>query len=192
VFPLIENKDLKIGRGKNNHVRLDDPRVGPRHCGIAFEYGRCLIFALESERGTFVNGFSRGGKILVHGDRIKIGISIFVFLDREEVDPALLKLTEAEENWYRSISYPRTYAYEAAKETVLDAFLQTIGSINDIRSGDELQARVFELIFQVIPAAVFRHNVFPDTFHILGGPKRVEGFSRLLWPSRIEVSESNR
>jgi transcriptional regulator with GAF, ATPase, and Fis domain len=152
VFPLIENKDLKIGRGKNNHVPLDDPRVGPRHCGIAFEYGRCLIFALESERGTFVNGFSRGGKILVHGDRIKIGISIFVFLDREEVDPALLKLTEAEENWYRSVSYPAALAYEAAKETVLDAFLQAIASINDIRSGDEIQARVFELIFQVIPA----------------------------------------
>src|ERR1700740_2055314 len=102
--------------------------------------------------GDLVNGFSRGGKILVHGDRIKIGISIFFFFDREEDDPALLKLTEAEENWHRSVSYPQTFAYEASKETVLDAFLHTIASINGIRSAGEIQARVSELIFQVIPA----------------------------------------
>src|SRR6266436_672380 len=152
VFHLVENEDLNLGRAKNNHVRLDDPRVAPRHAGIAFEYGHCLIWAKENERGTFVNEFARGGKMLVHGDRIKIGISIFVFLDREEGDPALLKLTEAEQNWYRSVSYSAALAYEAAKETVLDAFLQTIASINDIRSAGEIQARVFELIFQVIPA----------------------------------------
>ena len=75
VFVLTESRDLNIGRGKNNHLRLDDPRVAVRHCSIAYEYGRCLIFARDGERGTYVNEFSRGGKILVHGDRIKIGIS---------------------------------------------------------------------------------------------------------------------
>src|SRR5713226_501518 len=96
--------------------------------------------------GTFVNEFARGGKMLVHGDRIKIGISIFVFLDREEVDPALLKLTEAEKDWYRAVTDGKTAVYEASKETVLDAFLQTVASINGIRSADGIQARVFELI----------------------------------------------
>jgi pSer/pThr/pTyr-binding forkhead associated (FHA) protein len=105
-FVFLIETQLNIGRGKNNHVRLDDPRVGLQHTGIVFEYERCLIFAQESERGTFVNEFGRGGKILVHGDRIKIGISIFVFLDREDVDPAILKLSETEESWYRSVSYP--------------------------------------------------------------------------------------
>jgi pSer/pThr/pTyr-binding forkhead associated (FHA) protein len=84
VFMLIEGRDLKIGRGRNNHVRLDDPRVALRHCCIAYEYGHCLLFVLENERGTFVNEFARSGKVLVHGDRIKIGVSIFVFFDREE------------------------------------------------------------------------------------------------------------
>src|SRR5712692_2476314 len=145
VFYLVENKDLNIGRAKNNHVRLDDPRVAPRHAGIAFEYGHCLIWAKENERGTFVNEFARGGKMLVHGDRIKIGNSIFVFLDRDEVDPALLKLTEAEKDWYRAVTYGKPAVYEASKETVLDAFLQTVASINGIRSADEIKARVFEL-----------------------------------------------
>ena len=143
---------LNIGRGKNNHVRLEDPRVGLRHTGIVFEYGHCLIFAQENERGTFVNEFGRAGKVLVHGDRIKIGISIFVFLDREEVDPAILKLTETEENWYRSVSYPRAPTYEASTEMVLDAFLQTVASINGVRSTEGVHARVFDLIFRVIPA----------------------------------------
>lgn len=152
IFPLVESVDLNVGRGKNNHIRLDDPLVGLRHCCITYEYGRCMIFALESERGTFVNEFFRSGKILVHGDRIKVGRSIFVFVDQDDVDSALLKLTEAEKKWYVSVTYPRLPAYEAAKETVLDAFLHAIASINDLRTAEEILERVFELIFQVIPA----------------------------------------
>ena len=120
VFPI--ESDLNIGRGKNNHVRLNDPRLALRHCGICFEYGHCLIFAQENERGTFINDFCVGGKILVHGDRIKVGVSIFVFLDRDEVDPELLKLTEAERNWYNAISFPRTLNYEAAMKTSHEPF----------------------------------------------------------------------
>ena len=101
-----------------------------------------MIFALESERGTFVNEFFRSGKILAHGDRIKVGRSIFVFVDQDDVDSALLKLTEAEKKWYVSVTYPRLPAYEAAKETVLDAFLHAIASINDLRTAEEILERV--------------------------------------------------
>src|ERR1051326_7029490 len=151
VFKLMESSYLKIGRGKNNHFRLADSRIAARHCCINYEYGNCLLFVLENERGTFVNEFARGGKILMHGDRIKIGVSLFVFFDREDVDPTQLKLTKAEKAWFDAVSYPRLEIYEPAKESVLDAFLHTISSITGLRSSEEIQAEVFELIFGVIP-----------------------------------------
>ena len=42
--------------------------------------------------------------------------------------------------------------YEAAKSTVQDAFLEINASINQIRDTDEIQQRVLQLIFQVVPA----------------------------------------
>jgi transcriptional regulator with GAF, ATPase, and Fis domain len=150
-FPVTE-PETYIGRGKNNHIRINDPLLALRHCGICSQYGRCLIFAQESERGTFVNEFCFGGKFLVHGDRIKVGISILVFLDRDEVDPALLKLTEAEKKWYWAASSPRALVYEASKETVLDAFFENVAPINEIRSADEIKERACEWIFRVVPA----------------------------------------
>jgi len=46
-----------------------------------------------------VNGFSVPGQILSHGDRLRVGRSIFVYVDREEVDDALLTVTLADEEW---------------------------------------------------------------------------------------------
>ena len=152
LFRIVELCDVRIGRGKNSHIRLDDPRVAIRHCLIIFEYGRCVIFAQDSLSATFVNDFSRAGKVLVHGDRIKIGMSIFLFSDRDDVDPALLELTEAEKNWYRTITMGHYPAHEAATETVLDAFLNTLATVNELRSSEDVQAEILELILAVIPA----------------------------------------
>jgi hypothetical protein len=102
---------------------------------------------------TFVNGFCFPAKALVHGDRIRIGRSIFVYVEIDEideVDPAMLKLTPAEEQWDRVGATQRVGAYEAARTTVLEAFLQIAASINGIRDAAEIQSRVLELIFQVI------------------------------------------
>ena len=107
----------------------------------------------------------------MHGDRIKVGRSIFVFVDQDDVDSALLKLTEAEKKWYVSVTYPRLPAYEAAKETVLDAFLHAIASINDLRTAEEILERVFELIFQV--------SIVPTKFssHTLGSRRHHNGLA---------------
>src|SRR5438132_10835851 len=112
VFSLPESSDVYIGRGKNNQIRIDDPRLALRHCLIDTESGHCMLFAIDYERGTFVNEFSRPGKMLVHGDRIKLGVSIVLFIDREEFDPALLKLTEAEKHWYHAVCNPQAALYE--------------------------------------------------------------------------------
>src|SRR5713226_6564358 len=148
IFP-IPDSDLNIGHGQRNHVNLDDPLVARRHCCLAFSNGRCLLWALEGMYGTFVNGFCLPGKVLVHGDRIRVGRSMFVYLYEDEFDEALLRLTDAERDWHRSLEVAP--GYEAATPIALAAFLRTTASINAIRDPDEIQARVFELILRVIP-----------------------------------------
>ena len=60
-----------------------------------------------SANGTFVNEFFFRAKLVVHGDHIRVGRSVFVYLLEDEVDEALLKLTPAERHWSDS-HYPPT------------------------------------------------------------------------------------
>ena len=149
--------ELFIGRGKSCDIRLDDPLVSTKHCGISREGERPLLRDLQSATGLFVNGFYFPAKMLLSGDRFRVGRSIFVYLepDDPDVDRATLMRTPAEEEWDRKLDFTqsgqRKEAYEAAMSTVLDAFLEFNGKINAGRDADEIQSRMFELIFRVMP-----------------------------------------
>src|SRR3954471_338382 len=82
--------DLIIGKSAKCDVRLNDSLLAAKHCGITHEGPRPVLWDMQSPTGSFVNGFFFAGKILLHGDRIRVGRSIFVYLDRsdDEVDPA--------------------------------------------------------------------------------------------------------
>ena len=56
AFPLSP-ADLIIGKGRSCGIRLDDPLVSTRHCGIAHEEEHPMLWDLGSATGTFVNGF---------------------------------------------------------------------------------------------------------------------------------------
>src|SRR5436190_24301447 len=62
-------------------------------------YDRCLLWDCASEHGTFVNEFSFPAKIVVHGDHIRVGRTVFLFLLQDDVDEGLLMLTDTERNW---------------------------------------------------------------------------------------------
>ena len=150
---VLEEDDLNIGRGKRNRIRLDDPLVSPRHSTITFQEDICMLLDWASEHGTFVNGFLFPGKILVHGDHIRIGRTVLVYLLYDEVDERLLKLTDAERCWVFANQPPdRASAYLPAKANTLSAVLQLNAAINQLRGADEIQARVLDFIFQVMPA----------------------------------------
>jgi hypothetical protein len=110
-----------------------------------------------SGTGTFVNGFYFPGKFLLYGDRIRVGRSIFIYLDRNDanVDNAMLTRTSAEEEWDRKIesgqSALRATAYEPTISTILDALFDFNDRINETRDPDAIQSHVFEMIFRVMP-----------------------------------------
>src|SRR5262249_7302047 len=122
---FIGEADLKVGRGARNDVCVDDPLVSNKHCCLCFEYDRCLAWDCGSAHGTFVNEFSFPAKIVVHGDHLRIGRTVFVYLFHNEVDERLLELTETERKWVYS-HYPpdRAGAYEPSKATTLAALLR--------------------------------------------------------------------
>ncbi len=142
--------DLTIGRASDSLVCLkEDPTVSRRHCMISYEKEHALVADLGSFQGTFVNGFSVPGQFLSHGDRIRVGRSIFVYVDRDEVDDVLLTVTRADEEWNRP--WERTPGYEPATASVLQAFLRITASINAMRTAEEIQPCVLEFILRVIP-----------------------------------------
>src|SRR5215469_11207907 len=105
AFP-IGPAELIIGKGTSCGVRLNDPLVSVRHCQIAHEGSEHpMLCDLGSATGTFVNGFCFAGQFLLYGDRIRVGRSIFVYLDRNDADVegAMLARTAAEEEWDRKI-----------------------------------------------------------------------------------------
>jgi len=89
----------------------------------------------------------------VHGDHIRVGRTVFVYLLQDDVDERLLSLTDTERNWCYGHHPPdRAGPYEATKATTLAALLRMNASINELRSAEEIQARILDFIFQVIPA----------------------------------------
>ena len=153
VFDLDES-DLIIGRGSSCGARLDDPTVAARHCGICWGGTQALIWDLGSKTGIFVNGFRYPSQILVPGDRLRVGRSTFVYLlaEENEVDPAVLSLTADEEAWDRTTDVREPpAAYETVENIVLKEFKKITASIKQISDADEIQSRVLELVFKLIP-----------------------------------------
>lgn len=82
---LLENFPVKIGRGAEVYIRLDeDQGVSRLHAEIYEQTGVLRIRDLNSTHGTKVNEFSINDKGLDPGDQIRIGTSILKVGVQEE------------------------------------------------------------------------------------------------------------
>jgi pSer/pThr/pTyr-binding forkhead associated (FHA) protein len=77
-YPLAR-VTVDVGRGRNNDIILDDPRVSRHHAQIRRRRGTFMIFDLDSANGTFVNGRPVEEAILSDGDRVSFGGVELVF-----------------------------------------------------------------------------------------------------------------
>ena len=71
-FPLTKAL-LSIGRGLENDLVIDDPRVSRHHAQISFRHGHYLLRDLRSTNGTFVNKQAVEAVVLAPGDLVSIG-----------------------------------------------------------------------------------------------------------------------
>ncbi len=86
---MLERSTLVIGRGESCDIFIDMDNVSRRHCELhTTEDGAGhTIEDLHSTNGTFVNSDEVAGKrILRSGDLVKVGGTIFKYLDGESVE----------------------------------------------------------------------------------------------------------
>src|SRR4051812_14470371 len=75
--------EFVIGRDAFTELCLSERLVSRRHAVITAEDGGFVFRDLESRNGSFVNGLPVRERRLEHGDRIGIGASLMVFLERD-------------------------------------------------------------------------------------------------------------
>ncbi len=84
---------LRIGRGEDNDIVVDDLSVSRQHAVMRLSGGRFEIRDLKSANGTFVNGRRIDRAVLDDGDLVEIGRHDFRFVDgqlEQYVDTGLI------------------------------------------------------------------------------------------------------
>src|SRR5947208_10562779 len=164
---LIE-EETSVGREDSNRLKIADPALSRRHCCVRQQAGRFKLSDLDSLNWTFVNGLPIKDRFLEHGDQIRIGDSLFLFLLEEgeaPLKPALAQLDEAGPITRTTIQLRRDEAVYLQPEKVLaalpatarvardlNALLKISTIINSVRNLEKLQQQLLELIFEVVPA----------------------------------------
>jgi transcriptional regulator with GAF, ATPase, and Fis domain len=83
AFP-IDAPETTIGRDASVHLSIPDQLMSRRHCSVqSAADGRFILRDLGSSNGTFVNGIPTRERILEHGDRIRAGDSVLLFMQSE-------------------------------------------------------------------------------------------------------------
>ena len=166
IFNLA-SPETTVGRDAVNTISINDPSVSRRHCILTFEQDRFVIRDLKSRNGTYVNAVDVPESHLKHGDQLSIGDSVFLFLLHEEPeDAAAPSLVEFDDNATQATAQlcPQEVLYlhpdriqnelpaNSRLGRNLNVLLKISRAVHSIEDIDELQARILELIFEVVPA----------------------------------------
>ena len=80
----LDGEDFSVGRNPANRLSIGDASLSRQHCVITSREGQFVIKDLDSRNGTFVNGVPARERVLVPGDEIQIGNSLFLYLIEED------------------------------------------------------------------------------------------------------------
>jgi|GEM_PF-1684289 len=100
-----------IGRAPENDVRINDPRVGKRHCSINYADG---VFSVSArKRAVRVNGrLIAGTQQLEHGSVLDLEGTLITFVQVPDCTPVTLQLGIATGNrphWFTIVSRPHIF-----------------------------------------------------------------------------------
>jgi Nif-specific regulatory protein len=157
-----------IGREPSNQISLNEHWVSRQHCVIEKGEDGFTLADLGSHNGTFVDGVPVKERDLVHGSRIQIADSTFLFLTREEESPRRPSGVEFDEGktahgptvqlrpedavYLHPDKIPKAHIPPATVERDLAALLKIASSITSLQSLEELQQELLERIFETVPA----------------------------------------
>jgi transcriptional regulator with GAF, ATPase, and Fis domain len=202
TIPLPDG-EVTLGREPTNAVPVVDPSVSRRHCLLRQEEdGRFQVRDLGSRNGTVVNGLTVQEQWLRHGDEIAIGDSVFLFLLEEEDQTSPGSRVEFDDGQLASetrLIHPRDVVYLQPDRLLrelpatsqiarnLNALLKISGVVHAIRDLEELQGKLLDLIFEVVPAsrgAILLAENAGQEFNALYARTRQPGQAQLVRVSR--------
>ena len=87
---------MRIGRGPDVDLEIDDKEMSSAHASISFEAGVFHLTDLGSTNGTLVNDKKVVNQALSPGDRIRIGGPVLQFvMEKREAAPRVYVLADA-------------------------------------------------------------------------------------------------
>ncbi len=164
-FPVKD--ETTIGREPGNQIAINEQFVSRQHCIIKSTEDGIKITDLGSHNGTYVNDVPIKERILEHGNRIRIADSSFVFLlrDDETASAHLIRLEETRTPMRSTIQLRVEDALYLHPEQILKsslpsknverdlcALLKLSHSITTVRNPEELQRKIIDHIFEILPA----------------------------------------
>ena len=150
----IADSPAIIGRDVTATLCLPDPSVSRKHSQVERDGEEFVVTDLDSLNGTFVNDVPVKRRNLQHGDRVRIGDAQFVFLRHERDDRPGSSDVQFDDRRLVSGSTSQFRFNDAIFLMARDlaALMKVSTTINAIRGLPELQKKLLELMFEVVPA----------------------------------------
>jgi len=164
---LLTDDDISIGREPSNAICIADRLLSRRHCRVFKDGEAFKLCDLNSRNGTFINRVPVREQTLGHRDEIKVGDSLLLFVGHEEeiVGAGSVEFSDDDPNAQSTVFLRREDslylnpakaqaggALTARTASYFQALLQLGREVISLRKLDELQERLMELIFTVVPA----------------------------------------
>ncbi len=163
---VFSGKQVHIGRDPSNALTISDPALSPQHCVLTNQGEGYVIRDLGSLGGTFVNGVAVQESVVGHGDQISVGDSVFLLMLQEQArgpsngpvefsddrngGAVQLRLQAKSQLQPGADGTSTSEASQLAKK--LDALLRATRIVRAVREPGQLQAKILELLFEVVPA----------------------------------------
>jgi len=150
----ITDSPAIIGRDRTATLCVPHHSVSRKHSQIERDGDEFIVTDLDSLNGTFVNDVPVKRRNLKHGDRVKIGDSQFIFLRHEGDVPSGSSEVQFDDSRLGSTSTSQFRLNDAMYLMARDlaALMKVSTTINAIHGLPELQKKLLELMFEVVPA----------------------------------------
>jgi transcriptional regulator with GAF, ATPase, and Fis domain len=188
VFDLTQD-EVYIGRHHSNHISINDLSVSRQHCVLCKEGEQFRLHDLDSENKTFVNDRLVGEGLLEHGDRVRVGNSLFVYLLNGFDVVAPVNKIHLSDDALVTKTAVKMQVEDALSLMARDlsALLEISMAINSLRGLENLQQQLLERIFDVVPAergAILLAAANPGEFESMFGLERDVASRQVISVSR--------
>jgi two-component system, NtrC family, response regulator HydG len=161
----LTDEPLTIGRDAANRLQPGDFSLSRQHCTVAIDHGRVTLTDHESLNGSFVNGVPVRARILEHGDQVKIGESVFLFLHHDAALSAPPTIEQDDRVSVPTVQLRKEDALYLQSDQTLEAFpptprrardlhvlLRISTAIGSIKNANDLERALLTLVLEAVPA----------------------------------------